>query len=250
MTVGQPPGALPLLLIAGLVLTGSAAFVVLQQPVPVPAFAEMSVEHKKHAFFDYLRPHVLAANADVLAERRRIGELKVAMARHPDGAPGWWDRRYLTGVAERFDFELDPHDLQASLDALLLRVDIVPASLVLIQAAKESGWGTSRFAREGYNFFGQQCFEPGCGFTPLRRDPGKTHEVARFGSPSQAVRAYLHNLNTHYRYAEFRRLREAARHDGVPLQGTALAAGLGAYSERGDAYVLEVVAMIRQNGLE
>ena len=126
----------------------------------------------------------------------------------------------------------------------------MPASLALAQAAKESGWGTSRFARAGNNWFGQQCFREGCGHVPVRREADRQHEVARFPSVQAAVDAYMLNLNTHYRYQEFRDLRAQSRGNGNSLKGTELAAGLLAYSERREAYVAEIIDMIEYNELE
>jgi Bax protein len=128
-------------------------------------------------------------------------------------------------------------------------VDAVPVSLALAQAAKESGWGTSRFAREGYALFGERCFETGCGMVPRARRKGLSHEVTRFDSPREAVASYVRNLNTHPDYAEFRQLRAKLRQAPSPHPGIDLAGSLTSYSERREAYVREIREMIRFNGL-
>ncbi|MFM9673737.1 glucosaminidase domain-containing protein, partial [Streptomyces galilaeus] len=79
----------------------------------------------------------------------------------------------------------------------LRRVDIIPKELALMQAANESAWGTSRFARIGLNFFGQWCYSQGCGMIPNRRNSGAAHEVAAFKSVRDAVSSYFKNINTH-----------------------------------------------------
>ncbi|KGE03047.1 hypothetical protein HRUBRA_02364 [Pseudohaliea rubra DSM 19751] len=126
-------------------------------------------------------------------------------------------------------------------------MDVIPPGLALAQAAKESGWGRSRFAVEGNNLFGQWCFDPGCGIVPARRPEGSRHEVAAFDSVDEAIRRYMNNLNTHERYAPFRERRAALRARDTVLTGPALVAGLLGYSERGEVYLDELRAMMRQN---
>ena len=132
---------------------------------------------------------------------------------------------------------------------LLLRVDQVPASLALAQAAMESAWGTSRFAVQGNNLFGQWCYQKGCGLVPLRRNAGSTHEVAKFDSVSDAIKSYLKNINTHRAYADLRNDRASLRSAGKPITGHQLAEGLIDYSELREAYVHEIQAVIRINKL-
>lgn len=132
---------------------------------------------------------------------------------------------------------------------LVRRVDVIPTSLVLAQAANESAWGTSRFAREGNNIFGQWCFDEGCGLVPNRRGEDASHEVRAFASVEAAVRAYFRNLNTHPSYEDLRTLRASMRMQGLPLNSMVLARGLTRYSERGMDYVEELQDMIRINEL-
>jgi uncharacterized FlgJ-related protein len=137
-----------------------------------------------------------------------------------------------------------------ALAALLQRVDTLPVSLVLAQAAIESGWGTSRFAREGNNLFGQWCFDPGCGLVPAARRTGARHEVAAYASVNDSIDAYLLNINTHSAYRDLRELRARARAEGREPTGLELATGLRSYSERGELYVQDVRSIIRGNGLD
>jgi Bax protein len=134
--------------------------------------------------------------------------------------------------------------------ALLLRVDVVPASLIVAQAAKESGWGTSRFATQGNNFFGIWCFYRGCGLTPLSRLSGRHHEVATFDNVEESVRYYVRTINSHFAYAYLRELRADGRKQQQFYMGELLANGLIRYSERGMSYVREVQSMIRNNKLQ
>lgn len=126
-------------------------------------------------------------------------------------------------------------------------MDIIPKELALMQAANESAWGTSRFARIGLNFFGQWCYTKGCGMIPKRRADEAEHEVRAFKSVRAAVKSYFRNINTHEAYRELRRVRAGLRAEKVPIEATALTAGLLSYSERGEDYVSELNDMIRHN---
>jgi Bax protein len=130
---------------------------------------------------------------------------------------------------------------------LIRRVDSIPEALILVQAANESGWGASRFAQQGYNFFGLWCFKKGCGFVPRQRDDDAKHEVAKFTDLSHAVMTYMRNLNRHYAYKDLRMIRENLRQDGKPVTARALASGLLSYSERGQEYINELKSMLRVN---
>jgi Bax protein len=116
-----------------------------------------------------------------------------------------------------------------------------------VQAANESAWGRSRFARQGNNYFGQWCYRKGCGIVPARRVPGATHEVRRFASVAESVRAYMNNINRSSAYADFRNIRRSLRVQSKPLDAERLAYGLKSYSERGMAYVHVIRSMIRSN---
>ena len=132
-------------------------------------------------------------------------------------------------------------------DGLGIRIDIVPTELVLVQAANESAWGTSRFARIGLNFFGLWCYKKGCGMIPNSRTSGLKHEVAAFKDLDYAVSRYLYNINSNAAYHVFRRIRQQLREFKLPLSPEILATGLLPYSERGMDYVTDILAMLRHN---
>jgi Bax protein len=133
---------------------------------------------------------------------------------------------------------------------LLRRLDIIPADLALAQAAMESAWGRSRFAREGNNYFGQWCFSKGCGIVPEKRPAGARYEVQRFDSPAESVAGYMRNLNSHPRYTELRLIREKARAESADISGQQLAGGLHGYSAIGDTYIRTLRVLIRANQFE
>jgi hypothetical protein len=136
------------------------------------------------------------------------------------------------------------------IDELLYRLDVIPAGLVLGQAAYESGYGTSRFAVEGNALFGQWTYG-GEGLKPeqQRKELGD-HRIAAFDWPFDSVRGYFINLSSHPAYEEFRQLRAELKAQGKPLTSLALADGLKSYSERGQEYVDTLKGIIRTNKLD
>ena len=202
-------------------------------------------EERKQAFIDYFAPLITEANARILADRETALEL-----RSQSDDLGFFHRRNLRTLAE--NYALEEFDTQNSQhwDELLKRINTVPVSLALAQAANESAWGTSRFAREGNNYFGQWCFEPGCGLLPENRASGKTHEVARFSSPAESVKAYIENLNSNSAYEALRSQRAKQGESSSPIGGMALSNGLLNYSERGQDYVHDIQGLIQNNQLE
>lgn len=129
------------------------------------------------------------------------------------------------------------------------RVDIIPPSLALAQAAKESGWGTSRFARNGNALFGQWTWDEDQGMEPKDRPEGTDHLVREFDTLLDSVEAYMLNLNRHRAYRELRSLRAGMRKRGEPIDGISLAGGLESYSELGMEYVERIRSMIDLNQL-
>ena len=130
---------------------------------------------------------------------------------------------------------------------LLSRVDIVPPSLAVAQAAEETGWGTSRFVRRGNALFGERSYKSSDGMVPQRIPPGDNFRIRRFGQLLAAVDSYVSNLNTHPAYAAFRARRSEMRAAEGRFNATALAGDLEAYSVRRQAYVETVRAIIRTN---
>lgn len=197
---------------------------------------------KKAAFFTFLYPRIVLANSRILIEREYLQSLsgKENLTKT--------ELTWLKNQAERLRVDEEPGspDMFRRLGS---RLDIIPPSLILAQAANESAWGTSRFARKGNNLFGQWCFSKGCGIVPQGRVEGASHEVADFDSPYLSVRSYIQNLNRHPSYQTLRDIRLKARNNGDYASGSSLAAGLLGYSERGEDYVNEIRNMIRHNNL-
>jgi Bax protein len=214
----------------------------------LPDFAAIpDVEEKKQTFFDFLQPFVDARNAEIQRQRQRLLRLVEKIANGSDLDYTEWG--FLRTLSVEYEVPADDLQNPAFLQLLLRRVDVIPPSLVLAQAANESAWGTSRFAQEGYNFFGQWCYSEGCGLVPVNRRPSDNHEVKSFSSIEEAVHAYFMNLNTFPSYQYLRLIRQDLRQNELPIDGISLSEGLQSYSERGDAYIDELRSMIYFNNL-
>jgi len=125
---------------------------------------------------------------------------------------------------------------QSKKNALLEKYDELPVTLVLAQAAIESGWGTSRFAREGNSLFGEWTFD-GTGIIPNGRTSGKTHRIKAFNTLQNSVKSYMKNINSNNAYRDLRKARLKMRENSQSLDARILASGLDKYSEKGSAYV-------------
>lgn len=199
---------------------------------------------RKQAFFNYLNPIIEEVNRSLLEHRNKVIFLSQKSQLNIR------DRRWLKHINEQYNaYVFDEHN-QKHWSALLDKIDIIPAALVLAQSAKESGWGTSRFAREGNNFFGQWCYNAGCGMVPEKRDRDANHEVAKYKSMKESVASYIKNLNSHPAYKDLRKIRKHLRKTKKAITGYHLATGLKHYSERGQLYVKEVQTLIRNNKLD
>ena len=204
-----------------------------------------NVKEKKEAFFSFMLPLVDKKNLDIRKERQFL----LFMREKQDAAFSSNERRKIKKLGTKYG--LGELDIETDgLSQLLNRVDEIPVSMVLAQAAIESAWGTSRFARDANNLFGQWCYEKGCGLVPLRRNPGSKHEVKKFDSVEDAIEEYLHNLNTNNAYNYLREVRKNLRHNNQILSGNKLAEGLLNYSEMREKYIEEVRAVIRINKLD
>lgn len=216
------------------------------EPTQMPDFSRLSGgKLLKIRFFEFLRPIVKAENERVLTQRRFVKRSYVAFKN------GWQLNddhvSRLNRIAAEYGLQTRDEYLAENFRVLLMRVDKIPETLALIQAANESAWGTSYFAREANNLYGQWCFTEGCGIVPRNRTEGASHEIKKFNSVNEAVRSYIRNLNTHAAYAYFRNLRYKARQDETPLDSHYLAIGLQKYSEKGMEYVEIIRKMINSN---
>ena len=200
------------------------------------------VDRRKRLFLRIVLPLVLMTNDEISEERTRLLELSESYK-----AGGWTEDQLASFefLADKYGVDDVSVELTDRLDILLSRVDVIPVDLALAQAAEESAWGMSRFARDGNALFGQWTWNEKAGLIPQEQRPGQTYAVRAFRSLLDSVRAYAFNLNTHWAYADFR----AQRADGVKT-GNALAGTLLMYSERREAYVQSLRALMRVNSLQ
>lgn len=199
---------------------------------------------RKQAFTDFLLPMIQVLNETILTERHHllIAEKMVADGKSlPKKA-----KRFLHNLARKYKWDRTTID-DTFFAGLKRRVDVIPPNLVLAQAANESAWGTSRFAQQGNNLFGQWCYQQGCGLVPRRRRADATHEVQKFRSAYQSLAVYMRNLNTNNAYQVLRQIRAEARSRSEPIRGEELAKGLTNYSERGASYVASLLQLMAHN---
>lgn len=215
-----------------------------------PNFAVIeNTKEKKQAFFDYLKPGIELENQRVKMERERLEEISSAFSHGPLTEE---QTNYAQQLGNLYNVELPAQGVdKAWLDTMLHRVDVLPPALVLIQAANESAWGTSRFATQGNNFFGQWCYTKGCGLVPRKRKEGMDHEVAKFSAVQESINGYFMNVNRNDAYEALRKIRYKRHLNGDSLIDTEAALhltnGLLKYSERGEAYVNDIKTMISHN---
>jgi len=223
-----------------------------QVPVaPIPTTPDFSairdVKTKKTTFFDYMLPLVRQSNKEISQERSQFLEIrqqlgnKLPLTENQNVA--------IVKLAKKYRVTGDNPQSKQAMTLLGRRIDTIPAALALAQAANESAWGTARFAVNGNNYFGLWCWSSNCGLVPRERTEGETHEVTRFNAPVDSVKNYMLTLNSHPAYKKLRELRSQARGSNISPTGTLLADGLLSYSERGEAYIEELRAMIRVNNL-
>jgi Bax protein len=186
---------------------------------------------RKEVFFNYLLPVIHKKNAEIVALRNAISNNEL-------------NDNQLNDLAKKYRVETP------SKEELLKVIDILPPSLVLAQAANESDWGRSRFAKDFNNYFGIWCFSKGCGVIPKDRDEDATHEVASFNSLEDCIDYYVLNINRSYAYEDLRLMRKNQRENLQPITGTLLAQGLGNYAFPGDEYIESIQTLINFNQLE
>ena len=195
-----------------------------------------SVQLKKETFIKIVLPLIVAENEKIIDDREKlkiISEKKFTS----DSEKQWLRQKLLEYKVKKGDIE-----------ELLFRMDMIPVSIALAQAAKESGWGTSRFALEGNAIFGQWTWD-GQGIAPLKRDSNKNHKILKFPILRASVKAYKNNLNTHKSYSKFRDKRKQLRDKNKSITGLALTDTLKNYAQTGSEYTKILNQIITQNRL-
>ena len=196
-----------------------------------------NTKKRKEFFIQIVLPLILKENNNIKLDRKRLFSI-INKSNNTKLEKKWLDKKYKQyGVPSK------------DLSVLKIRMDEIPVSLALAQAAKETGWGTSRFAQEGNALFGQWTWS-GEGLKPKDSDKNEGHKVMKFNVLQASVRAYQRNINTHSTYYEFRRERAKLRDKGKPLDSLILSQYLDKYAETGEKYVEVLQKIIKQNNLK
>ena len=195
-----------------------------------------SVKQKKETFLQILLPLVVAENEKIKKDRKYLQ--KILRENQSNSNTKWINKKYK-------EYKVSKKDI----NELVLKIDIIPSSIALAQAAKESGWGTSRFALEGNAIFGQWTWN-GIGIEPLEKVEGQKHKILKFPLLRASVKAYITNLNTHSGYKSFRKKRHELRNQNKKLSGLELIHELDNYAQTGKEYTKILEKIIKQNDLD
>ena len=195
-----------------------------------------STTRKKETFLQILLPLVVAENEKIKKDRKYL--FKILKENQSTDNKNWINKKYK-------EYKVS----NKNIEDLLEKIDIIPTSIALAQAAKESGWGTSRFALEGNAIFGQWTWT-GAGMAPLDKDKDKNHTILKFPLLRASVKAYITNLNTHSGYKNFRKKRQALRASNKNLSGLDLIHELDNYAQTGKEYTKVLEQIIKQNDLD
>ena len=205
----------------------------------LPAEIKMieSTKQRKDFFIQIVLPLILQENNNIRLDRKRLFSI-INKSNNTELEKKWLRKKYKQyGVSSQ------------DLSTLKIRMDEIPVSLAIAQAAKETGWGTSRFAQEGNALFGQWTWS-GEGLKPKDSDKNEGHKVMKFNVLQASVRAYQRNLNTHSSYRNLRKARAQLRDSGKPLDSLILVKFLNEYAETGEKYVEVLTQIINQNKLK
>ena len=209
---------------------------------------ELTVENKKRLFFRTSVPLILRGNELIMIDRQRLSDIRSSYKK--DAAISEKDQSWILKLAKVYKVELKDGQLTPALmDSLWKKVDIVPVSLALAQAAEESGWGTSRFAAQGNAVYGQWTWGSNAITPEKQRKELGNYGIASFETLQQSISAYMLNLNTHNAYSALREKRAQLREKDEKISGYILAGQLTKYSERGEEYVKSLRSLMEQNKL-
>ena len=196
-----------------------------------------NTKKRKDMFIKIVLPLIVKENTKIRIDRKRLFTI-LNKNSNTNIEKKWLEKKYKQYGAKKND-----------LSTLKVRMDEIPISLAIAQAAKETGWGTSRFALKGNALFGQWTWS-GEGLKPKNAEEGKGHKVMKFNSLQLSVRAYLRNLNTHSSYKNLRKARTDLRNKKVPLDSLILSKHLDKYAETGSQYIEVLQKIIEQNNLK
>jgi Bax protein len=195
-----------------------------------------NTKKKKDTFIKIVMPLILDENNKILENRKKLFKI-LNKSTNSMGEKRWLKRRFKEYGIKKGD-----------ITELKVRMDIIPPSIAIAQAAIESGWGTSRFALEGNAMFGQWTWSKN-GIEPTEKSKNQNHKILKFSMLRSSVKAYKNNLNTHNAYKEFREKRAELRKNNKKISGLKLVSYLYNYAANGKKYIKILKMAIDQNGL-
>ena len=202
--------------------------------------------NKKATFIKKLLPLVAYENQKIIRERKKLFDIKKYLELKKTLIDN--DILYLKNMSKKYKLNLENKHKIDLVNELLIKVDIIPNSIVLAQAINESAWGTSRFAREYNALFGQYTYDVNNGIVPNKRDEGKKHLIRNFSSFNKSIESYFMNINSHYAYEDFRIKRNQIKKKDIEYNYKELTGTLTIYAEDKD-YVKTLNSIISSNNL-
>ncbi|SMC08755.1 glucosaminidase domain-containing protein [Nitratiruptor tergarcus] len=216
-------------------------FVYAADGLPNWYYSIKDVKLQKQKFFEILRPLVEKENKKILQQRAFVKRFFQEYRKNPLVDDALLQK--LARLAKKYRIKELYNEQE-----YLKKIDTIPVSLVLAQAALESGWGKSRFAKEANNLFGEWTYGKH-GLVPKQRTPGKKHKIRIFKTIEDSIASYMLNLNRHAAYKEFRMARYLAKKEGKKFDGLQAAMTMQRYSELGRRYNHLVTTIIKKNRL-
>ena len=205
-----------------------------------------SFSNKKIKFIETVLPLIAFENHKILLERKKLLKIKDYLSFEKTLKKN--NLKYLKNILKKYKISSKNKHKIDLINELLFNVNVIPNSIVLAQAANESGWGTSRFAREYNALFGQYTYDENKGIVPFEREEGKKHLIKNFTSINKSVESYFQNINSHYAYKNFRKLRSQIRDLNNDFNIKILTNALDVYAED-ESYVETINKIIDSNNL-
>lgn len=229
----------------GLVITSCSK----KTEVSKPDFQSITnLKERKQAFIDYMLPLIREVQTETL-KQRKILENTIAQLQQGKTLSKCQTNQ-LAEFSIQYKVAFNPDNLLQVSSELITKINTIPTSMVLAQSALETGWGTSRFAVDGNNYFGQHCFTKGCGIVPKQRSDGAINEVQIFSTPKDSIQSYFNLLNTGTKFNNFRELRAKLTQQDETVTGQNLIKTLVHYSELEDGeYENRILSTMDYNNL-
>ena len=206
-----------------------------------------NLSQRKKDFIEMILPFSIKLNEKILIERKKLLKVKNDLLKNKTLDKD--DQNFLDTIASKYLVKTNNKHKIDIINDLLLSVDVIPNSIVIAQAANESGWGSSRFAQDYNAFFGEYTYNDNIGIEPTRREEGKKHLIKYFSSVEKSVQSYFNNINRHYAYQDFRILRSNFREKNNELNPLLLVNQLSSYAED-SKYIETIKSIIFDNNLK